>query len=739
MAAQGELDPYALCPCGSGKKLKFCCQDIAADMLRVMRLVHDDQLKPALQQLDPLEKKPGLNPSSLAWILTTKAMLLVEDDRAKEAEPSLRKVLGTDPNNPSALALLALLRLRSAGRKEAWNLVNRVCSQDMSLMPPSLPGLLLEVGTSFLEDSQYLAAHHFLQLANFADQNSEETSELLLSVLSKADIPYPLRGNYTFRLNDLPEAIRSKVAEAEVHSQRGAVAKASATLQEILTAGNLQGAAAASLNFNLGLCQAWSGEIEGAIESFRNSAKVDPDFDQATDTEALAQILSHYHVEPQQERTRVEIPIGSPSRLLTLLDKEPTFTRQPMPPADPADPTQRPVALYSVADRPRVEDDATVTAENAPRIIGTLAVFDAAPDVPDSFAILAFQVTGKEPFESTLQSLRNLAGDELKQEGTPKVAGAHPAIFDKFLEDYLLPPKTSLRAQLGFAKGVWQKLIDETWMELPLAGLGGKSPKEAQSDPALRRQLAASVIVLETICESRGHVLDAQAVRGRLGLSEPMVLPVTDNTRLQQLNLFELRRLPVKQLSDVQLLTLIRLLSVWRINGIMYHALIERLARPGMDKELPKDKTCLFLAKFERSRLTPEESLAWLAKAREEATARKAPLHEQFAVDLQELVERGDVDRKDPQLPILANQIWTRYAVKVPQLRPTLVQLLTELELSGPWQLGDMAVAGAELAPAGAPGTGGWWGPGAIQSASPAAGSPGEAGSGGSKLWLPGQ
>ena len=45
MAAQAELDAYALCPCGSGKKLKFCCHDIAPDMLRVLRLVEDGQLK----------------------------------------------------------------------------------------------------------------------------------------------------------------------------------------------------------------------------------------------------------------------------------------------------------------------------------------------------------------------------------------------------------------------------------------------------------------------------------------------------------------------------------------------------------------------------------------------------------------------------------------------------------------------------------------------------------------------
>ena len=28
------INPYALCPCGSGKKIKFCCGDLAGEMER---------------------------------------------------------------------------------------------------------------------------------------------------------------------------------------------------------------------------------------------------------------------------------------------------------------------------------------------------------------------------------------------------------------------------------------------------------------------------------------------------------------------------------------------------------------------------------------------------------------------------------------------------------------------------------------------------------------------------------
>src|SRR5438105_1463847 len=37
------IDLYALCPCGSGKKIKFCCRDIAVEIDKVERLLEAGQ------------------------------------------------------------------------------------------------------------------------------------------------------------------------------------------------------------------------------------------------------------------------------------------------------------------------------------------------------------------------------------------------------------------------------------------------------------------------------------------------------------------------------------------------------------------------------------------------------------------------------------------------------------------------------------------------------------------------
>ena len=56
------MDLYDPCPCGSGKKFKWCCQPIYADIEKAFRQDDDGQHDAALQTLDNLAKEHGGNP-----------------------------------------------------------------------------------------------------------------------------------------------------------------------------------------------------------------------------------------------------------------------------------------------------------------------------------------------------------------------------------------------------------------------------------------------------------------------------------------------------------------------------------------------------------------------------------------------------------------------------------------------------------------------------------------------------
>src|SRR3954451_9494984 len=54
------VDPYAMCPCGSGKKLKFCCTDLVGEIEKIHRMIEGEQPRAALRHVEQtLATHPG--------------------------------------------------------------------------------------------------------------------------------------------------------------------------------------------------------------------------------------------------------------------------------------------------------------------------------------------------------------------------------------------------------------------------------------------------------------------------------------------------------------------------------------------------------------------------------------------------------------------------------------------------------------------------------------------------------
>src|ERR1700722_4701915 len=83
-----EFDVYAPCPCGSGKKLKFCCAPIVEDMAKVARLQAADQSRQAMAILEKLDKSHPQNP----WVNTVFAEVLIGLQEPGQAKRAARRV-----------------------------------------------------------------------------------------------------------------------------------------------------------------------------------------------------------------------------------------------------------------------------------------------------------------------------------------------------------------------------------------------------------------------------------------------------------------------------------------------------------------------------------------------------------------------------------------------------------------------------------------------------------------------
>jgi len=100
------LDPYSACPCGSGKKFKWCCQPVHADIERAYAQEAEGQHDAALQLMEQVvQANPG-NPE--AW--GRRAELLFRNQRLDEAEQALAKAFAINPNYPFGLYLQGMLR-----------------------------------------------------------------------------------------------------------------------------------------------------------------------------------------------------------------------------------------------------------------------------------------------------------------------------------------------------------------------------------------------------------------------------------------------------------------------------------------------------------------------------------------------------------------------------------------------------------------------------------------------------
>src|SRR5262249_3511792 len=99
-------DNYSPCPCGSGKKFKWCCQPIYTLINKAFRQDSEGQHEAALHTMDELVTQQPANPE--AW--GRKAQLLYQNNRVDDAEAALQKALEINPKYPFGHYLRGMFR-----------------------------------------------------------------------------------------------------------------------------------------------------------------------------------------------------------------------------------------------------------------------------------------------------------------------------------------------------------------------------------------------------------------------------------------------------------------------------------------------------------------------------------------------------------------------------------------------------------------------------------------------------
>jgi predicted Zn-dependent protease len=566
-------DPYASCPCGSGKKFKWCCQPIADAIGRAFQQDDAGQHDAALRTLDEVIAQNPANPEPLG----RKAQLLFNLNRIDEAEETLEKAFAINPNYPLGHLLRGSF-LQSEGEVVgALQLFRRAAE----LYDPEARDVLAQVYASIAESelklNRPLAARAALQMAVKGDPANEMFRQWLDETFGDKDrLPEVARKEYTFQ-GLPPDAAPERKAAWQRALSSAATGKLSDAARgfEQLT-GEDAGDAAAW--YNLALLRAWLGANGPAVEALDRYVALEADEKKAGEAWALAEVLYCGHgMEEQSDYSEHSVftRIAGHEQLATLFNQlhqerllmglqvsqeEGVMTGVLL---------QRPQALTAeqLATQPR-------------RLAGFLML------VGNVFRL--WNVNG----EAVRQAFA-----ELQKRAGPALADAQwrqgPARFHDVLSEVIVYPLNAAGQEEAEQKvrQYAERFFEETWVQRPLHALQGNTPLDAAGHAVLRKKLLGVIAFLQSCAAMTDFPYDFDRLRHKLNLTGPAPAaagqPAAQALDFGSMNVAELAALKERPLSDEQLEQAYQAARKLNAKEVTRHFLGQLLARPAKADRYP--------------------------------------------------------------------------------------------------------------------------------------------------------
>ena len=709
-----SYDPYADCPCGSGKKIKFCCQDVIPEMQKVARL-RENQPKRAAQILEGLEQNFGAN----LWVASSHARLLMEQGEYPAAKGRCERYLtkdGNDEQNPELNAIVALAAFVSDGYESAKRTIHRAFQLSARREPALVTRLAGAISLVMLEAESFMSAraHAAIAVKLSPEDRRSHCVMQLAQIEGSSRIPYPLRSvhrlvAYTAAVEDQKELDR-----AVRLSSLGCWKPASILLKRLTE----KHPDAAELWHNLALCHAWDGNEPAAAEAFHKSASLYKDDEAAVECETLAQLLDLELTEDVNEIVLKSYKIDSVSKLLTSLDKEDLFDRLSI--EVPLD-GEGPVAQYRLLAKPFPTDKPPeqLTPPDIPEFIADVLVFDATDQQSAQLQITGVEGEGFEQADATLNKA---VADQitLDEEADDEPLGVVPVELEGLEWNCHFPAEFPATIARNIETQKMQAVATDVWPNLKLSGLGGKTPLEAKGDAKLKVALQSSIHVLDAFYDRNNVMLDIDALRKSLDLEAPSpVVPGANN--VTGFSTMSLQRIKFGDLSDEQLVDIARRVLLVRHTRTAYAALTEVAGRQACVDRIGSERVFSTLVGICREQNRRDEALKWLAAGRDAAEAADEAFRNILEWDVRELNLRMD-DPTDSKIPGLWKKFEEQYFPKLPEIRESMAMFMVEKGLGHlVSEVATVAAGGSETV----------WTPDSDS---------GDAdGAGGKKLWIPGQ
>ena len=714
-------NPYASCPCGSGKKFKFCCQDVLADLQRIAGLSRN-QPEVALTQIRQLATKHPDRESVLRELIVNLLRFRLVD----EAIQSCIQFLKAHPDNPLILLIYADISIQRSGFDASRRIVHRAFQVCTRQFPREISEVLTRIGLEMLDRNLVQAAREHLVLAVRLQNATENTTaaSAARSLEGSQVIPYILRTHWSLMNFEAPPEALQQHERALRLCRLGCWEPAAIIYNRLAD----QLPTNSIVWFNLGLCQMWDGRESEAASSLHHAATLSQDFELAAEAEALSQAISPRSLEDSLAIVNIRLKVRGISELVERLKARPEILT--LPGHDHSEcnhfPGTHHAAELSITSGPLAADSPT-TPDNLLCQLADLDVFDiadeqaaAAADIQHPFIDIT---CSSETADQVIVSLRDWVGDLIisgADDEKRSIVRRYPR-FAKSFEVRPVIPQSSTNPQVRqlFLRHS-QHCIDQYLAE-PNPFLGGKSMLDAAHDPDLKKQLAGAVYILQATALIADAQVDVAEMRARLGLPAPTPLAASDIPHPSLIGFLPCTRIPAADISDEHLPLIAQRFLQIGIRSYLVPVIDEMIRRgPSVAGDHP-EFPFLCRSSIARSEFDTELCFSLLEQARNAVNDRPDAFRIRLELDIRELAWRLD-NPEDPQIRPLLNRLRDQYLHKIPELQNLLREQLENAnclhlvsEIEGP------------VTPAAAPSSA-LWTPGS-QSPNPARGS----------LWIPGQ
>jgi len=455
MAASPNL--YDNCPCGSGKKFKWCCAAYWDKIEQGLELYQKGQAESALRVLGGACKEMPNKPQVWGFY----AHVLFREGKIDEAEAAVAKAFEADPNFAMGHLLRGMFR-QSEGEIIGALLLFRKAAD---AYPPEAGEQLAQVYEMIAQNELMLgrpvAARAALERAVRYSPGDEEARAQYEGLFGDdARMPECARHRYAFRPTAKPVTVPP---QARFGDARAAY--------EQLTADVPTDPAAW---FNLGLVRAWLGDQGPALEALNQSVELEYDDARAEETAALAEVLKcgqGMEAESDYVEHRAYMQIRDPNAVLSLLQAWEQSHRMI---GAQSDESGQSFGCMVCEELPNLFDTGTSTA----RVTANVHIANG---------VMRVWHANKESVGKVVQEIR----DRLQLAVGEPVEGTGPGQFADIVQEALAYPVrvADVDAAEKKMREYAERFFDNDWVNRPLKALRGVRPLDAGGSKLMRKKL----------------------------------------------------------------------------------------------------------------------------------------------------------------------------------------------------------------------------------------------------------